>query len=423
MPSTGFWPGGLNAIDTSANAELETAVLDARQSVESSWTLSTVIVLAITITVGLSRWWRGVDLSLYDAGLCSSSRQLRQPSATQYFAAVAVVGCTLSSLLAAVLIWTQARVSPPSKRMTIHRRQRADPALGGILGGRGVGPNILRRVTGGDQFDLAVRNESETWLRTVDSVVVAGWQYPMETDNRRIWVQRFVVVAIWTAVVLLWRNYQSANDLSATGTAQQFIDSVGSAWWGILAFVGVYLARPIVLFPASVLTIVGGVLFGPFVGVIAVIIGANLSASIAFAIGRSLSAKIDDAATLDTDQQSFIARWSQRMRDNSFETVLLTRLLFLPYDLVNYAAGALRIRYVPFITATALGSLPGTISFVLLGASLDRVDQGLDGLNPYALVASVVIFVASLMVARTLKQRNNTLVANSATLPLEQETP
>jgi uncharacterized membrane protein YdjX (TVP38/TMEM64 family) len=165
------------------------------------------------------------------------------------------------------------------------------------------------------------------------------------------------------------------------------------------------------------------VLFGPFVGVIAVIIGANLSASIAFAIGRSLSAKIDDAATLDTDQQSFIARWSQRMRDNSFETVLLTRLLFLPYDLVNYAAGALRIRYVPFITATALGSLPGTISFVLLGASLDRVDQGLDGLNPYALVASVVIFVASLMVARTLKQRNNTLVANSATLPLEQETP
>jgi uncharacterized membrane protein YdjX (TVP38/TMEM64 family) len=247
-----------------------------------------------------------------------------------------------------------------------------------------------------------------------------------ETDpvnDRRIWVQRFVVVAIWTTAVLLWRNYQSANNLSATGTAQQFIDSVGSAWWGVLAFVGVYLARPIVLFPASVLTIVGGVLFGPFVGVIAVIIGANLSASIAFAIGRSLSAKTDATTTLDIDQQSFIARWSQRMRDNSFETVLLTRFLFLPYDLVNYAAGALRIRYVPFITATALGSLPGTISFVLLGASLDRVDQGLDGLNPYALVASVVIFVASLIVARTLKQRNDTLVGNTATLPLEQETP
>lgn len=242
-------------------------------------------------------------------------------------------------------------------------------------------------------------------------------------NNRRIWVQRFVVFAIWTTAVVLWRNYQSANDLSATGTAQQFIESVGNAWWGILAFVGVYLARPIVLFPASVLTIVGGVLFGPVIGVIAVIIGANLSASIAFVIGRSLSAKIDDTITLDDDQQSFIGRWSQRMRANSFETVLLTRFLFLPYDLVNYAAGALRIKYVPFITATVIGSLPGTISFVLLGASLDRVDQGLDGLNPYALVASVVMFVASLMVARTLKQRNNTDDTHSATLPLEQEIP
>jgi uncharacterized membrane protein YdjX (TVP38/TMEM64 family) len=247
----------------------------------------------------------------------------------------------------------------------------------------------------------------------------------METDNRRIWVQRGVVGAIWITAVVLWRNYQSANDLSAAGAAQQFIDSVGSAWWCILAFISVYLARPIVLFPASVLTIVGGVLFGPFVGVIAVIIGANLSASLAFAIGRSLSAKIDDTATatLDNDQQSFIARWSQRMRDNSFETVLLTRFLFLPYDLVNYAAGALRIKFVPFITATAIGSLPGTISFVLLGASLDRVDQGLDGLNPYALVASVIIFVASLVVARTLKQRDKNLVAIPSTLPLEQESP
>jgi len=260
-------------------------------------------------------------------------------------------------------------------------------------------------------------------IDTSASPLVADSHIDDETDpvdNRRIWVQRWVVVAIWITAVVLWRNYQSANDLSATGTAQKFIDSVGSAWWGILAYVGVYLARPIVLFPASVLTIVGGVLFGPVVGVIAVIIGANLSASIAFVIGRSLSAKIDDTATLGDEQQSFIARWSQRMRDNSFETVLLTRFLFLPYDLVNYAAGALRIKYVPFITATALGSLPGTISFVLLGASLDRVDKGLDGLNPYALVASVVIFVTSLVVARTLKRRNNT---SSAPLPLEQETP
>ncbi|MBT4985424.1 MAG: hypothetical protein HOM89_12395, partial [Ilumatobacter sp.] len=59
----------------------------------------------------------------------------------------------------------------------------------------------------------------------------------------------------------------------------------------------------------------------------------------------------------------------------------------------------------PFITATAIGSLPGTISFVLLGASLERVDQGLGGIDPIALVLSVVIFVSSLVIARAAKRR------------------
>ena len=38
-------------------------------------------------------------------------------------------------------------------------------------------------------------------------------------------------------------------------------------------------------------------------------------------------------------------------------------------------------------------------------------------------VAGVIVFVASLVVARTLEQRDKNLVAISITLPLEQETP
>jgi uncharacterized membrane protein YdjX (TVP38/TMEM64 family) len=106
------------------------------------------------------------------------------------------------------------------------------------------------------------------------------------------------------------------------------------------------------------------------------------------------------------------------MRTHSFETVLVMRLLFLPYDLVNYLAGLLRLRWVPFLLATALGSLPGTVSFVLLGASLDRVDEGLGGIDPVALVASMVIFVASLVVAQVLRLRQperSTLEETAAT--------
>jgi uncharacterized membrane protein YdjX (TVP38/TMEM64 family) len=184
------------------------------------------------------------------------------------------------------------------------------------------------------------------------------------------------------------RSTSRRPDRSVTETAQSFIDVVGGSRWGVFAYVLVYLARPIVLFPASVLTIVGGILFGPVVGVLVVVLAANASAMIAYGVGRLLGRprrghrqrcrrSLAGAALVEPDAR-------QQLRDR-----LIMRLLFLPYDLVNYLAGLLRLRWLPFLLATALGSLPGTVSFVLLGASLDRVDDGLGGIDPVALVAPV----------------------------------
>jgi uncharacterized membrane protein YdjX (TVP38/TMEM64 family) len=219
-----------------------------------------------------------------------------------------------------------------------------------------------------------------------------------------VWVQRAVVAGIWVTTIVAWHVHQSSTGRSVTETAQSFIDLVGGSWWGVAAYSLVYLARPIVLFPASVLTIAGGILFGPVLGVVVVVLAANASAMIAYGVGRLLGHPLAGDRT-DSSDQSLARRWSSRMRAHSFETVLVMRLLFLPYDLVNYLAGLLRLRWVPFLLATALGSLPGTVSFVLLGASLDRVDEGLGGIDPVALVASLVIFVASLVVAQALRRR------------------
>lgn len=232
----------------------------------------------------------------------------------------------------------------------------------------------------------------------------------------RTWAQRGVVAALWLTALILWRNYQSQNGLSTAETGQRFIDAVDAAWWGVFAFVGVYLVRPIVLFPASVITIVGGVLFGPWLGVVVVVVASNTSAMIAYGIGRLLgrrpgSDRVDTTdprlASGDSDP-SFVQRWGKKLRDNSFETVFVMRLLFLPYDLVSYLCGAMRIKWSSFLLATALGSIPGTISFVLLGASLERVDMGLDGINPAAVVAGVAIFVTSIFVSRVLQRRTPT---------------
>lgn len=226
-------------------------------------------------------------------------------------------------------------------------------------------------------------------------------------------LRKLLIVGLWAGAVIGWVVYQRSTGLSTTETAQEFVDTARGAWWAFLAFVLIYAARPLVLFPASVLTIAGGILFGPVVGIVATVVGANLSAMVAYWIARALANRETSAdtgparASDDAAQQSLVARWADRMRAQSFQTVMLMRLLFLPYDLVNYAAGFLRIRPLAFLGATALGSLPGTVSFTLAGASLERVDEGLSGLDLRVFAVSVVIFVVSLVVARWLGARED----------------
>jgi uncharacterized membrane protein YdjX (TVP38/TMEM64 family) len=209
---------------------------------------------------------------------------------------------------------------------------------------------------------------------------------------------RVVAVAIgWTACVVAWLWYLRASDLSTTEAAQQFVDTASGAWWAALAFLALSVARPFVLFPATLLTVAAGLLFGVVGGVALGLTGALASALVGHVIGASFSG----AAAGD----GRIARWRTRLAANGFEAVLLMRLVFLPYDLVNYGCGYLRVRRTPFLLATAIGSLPGTLSFVLLGMSLTDLTMGVGGIDRTALSASVVLIAASIVGSRLVQRR------------------
>jgi uncharacterized membrane protein YdjX (TVP38/TMEM64 family) len=218
-----------------------------------------------------------------------------------------------------------------------------------------------------------------------------------------------VVVAAWLVVAASWIAYRRSSDLGTTEAAQQLVDAAAGAWWAVLAFVVLSVLRPFVLVPATLLTVAAGLLFGPWWGIAVAAVGANASAMVGYGVGGSFTADVERAGRL--------APWRHRLRANSFESVLLMRLLFLPYDLVNYTAGFLRIRWQPFLAATAIGSLPGTASFVLLGASLTRLDEGVGGIDRTTLAISVLLIVASLAVSRILRRRQpgGQLVAEGVT--------
>ena len=174
---------------------------------------------------------------------------------------------------------------------------------------------------------------------------------------------------------------------------------------GAPAFVAAYALRPLLLFPASLLTVGAGALYGPLAGAGLVLLGSNASAVFAYLLGRGLGAELAGKA-LGHPRLTGMAR---RLRANAFEAVLTLRFLFAPYDAVNYLAGALRLPLAAFALATAIGSLPGTLVFVLFGAGLAdlRALQAGDLPAPdlRLLAASAALFVSSLALARAWRAR------------------
>jgi len=201
----------------------------------------------------------------------------------------------------------------------------------------------------------------------------------------------------------------SATGLTPLLFTNRLIDLLSNNPYAPALYLSAYAVRPLTLFPASLLTLAGGLLFGPVGGILYTVVGSNLSALIAYSIGKRLggTSKPDSApSSSSTPNWQVLEPYVEQMQANPFATILTTHLLFLPYDLVNYGAGVLGLPWQPFLLATALGSLPGTVAFALAGASVQsNTITGVPTLNPVTLAASGLIFVSSLAFSRYLSQR------------------
>lgn len=225
--------------------------------------------------------------------------------------------------------------------------------------------------------------------------------------------QKLVAAAFWVLLVGSYTWYYQANNLTTETALLQLVDLFSSAW-GPLLYMLLYALRPLIFFPATILTLTSGAIFGAgsllnlALAVLYTAIGANASAMIAYLVGRFFGQGLLQEQESEEGATGLLQRYTDRMRQNSFETVLIMRFIFLPYDLVNYLAGILRIDWKAFILATILGSIPGTIAFVSFGASIDIKELAAGKtpeFNPWVLGFGLVILLVSIAISRYFKRR------------------
>ena len=219
---------------------------------------------------------------------------------------------------------------------------------------------------------------------------------------------KLFLVALWITGLVALYQYQHTNNLTVTDTTLALFTFISASAIGPILYIAAYTIRPITFLPATALTILSGVFFGLYGGIIYTIIGANLSATVAYFIGRFFGGKNAAAGN------GLFGRFAESCRTRPFITILTMRLIFLPYDAVNYGAGFLKIPYLPYLTATIVGTLLGIATFVAIGASISVEEFKTNGISAGAinstfLLLSALIFITSLGIAKFLAQKNKSL--------------
>jgi uncharacterized membrane protein YdjX (TVP38/TMEM64 family) len=186
-------------------------------------------------------------------------------------------------------------------------------------------------------------------------------------------LQKIIKFSILAAVVagILWvTRYFGLYEFLTPQRIRDFVVSFGI--WSPIIYISIYVLRTFFLFSASVLSIAGGLAFGPFWGTVYTVIGASLSSAVAFFIARWLGRGFMDSfcKTCGTAVEGL----DEKIGKRGFWIILFLRLVpIFPYEGINYAAGLSKIGFWPYFWATILGIIPGSFAYNYLGGSLMNI--------------------------------------------------
>jgi len=213
---------------------------------------------------------------------------------------------------------------------------------------------------------------------------------------------KMVALVFWLGLIYSFQHYKISNSLSYKDMLISLYEFFTMSMWGPVIYIALYAVRPLILFPATLLTALSGTLFGFWWGITYTIIGENASANFAYTIGRFFGKDL-------RLEDSFIGKWVTWLKKRPFESVLFMRLFYFPFDLTNYGSGVLKVSWPSYSLATFIGILPGLTTFVALGAAIS-VDEfrtnglSFDAFNPKFIALSIFIFISSLLLSRWLRR-------------------
>jgi uncharacterized membrane protein YdjX (TVP38/TMEM64 family) len=165
----------------------------------------------------------------------------------------------------------------------------------------------------------------------------------------------------------------------------------GLGIWAPVGFVLLYTVATVAMIPGSIFDLIGGALFGPYLGSVLNLTGGSLGAALAFLVGRYIARDWVERRA-GPRLQSVMAS----VDAEGWQFVAFVRLVpFFPYNIMNYLLGVTRIPFHHYVLATVLCMAPATVAYTWIGhagrelmaGDTEKIRYGLIGLGVLAVVS------------------------------------
>ena len=209
---------------------------------------------------------------------------------------------------------------------------------------------------------------------------------------------RLLIIAIFAGGVIAFfafggQKYLNLETLKANRDAliqyadQHYVLALVSAFF-------IYTISTALSLPGGlILSLAVGLVFGRWAGTALIVVAATLGATLVFLAARYLYADLARKKMAGLAQKI-----NAGFTEDAFNYLLFLRLVPLfPFWLVNLAPAFTNISLKTYVTATAIGILPGTFVFANLGQSLGRISSTKELLTPPILGAFVLLGVFALI--------------------------
>ena len=183
--------------------------------------------------------------------------------------------------------------------------------------------------------------------------------------KKNIWDKRFLWLAITLFIVSVSTLIYYFNNVSLE-EIQYFIQGFGAI--APLVFILVCIVKPVLFFlPSAGLTIIAGLLFGPYWGTLCIVAGGAGSSAFAFHLARRVGR---ERIKRFIKNKNRLLNIDMKMKNNGFKTVFMLRLFNVPWDIVSYSAGLSGIRFKDFYLGTLVLLPPISFVYTYFGSSV-----------------------------------------------------